>query len=112
MEEYLKNAENIIRSLAAETVNKLEKKKKLDLQDVIILATYLNLRQAEETREQIDRVLRAFNKLDELVEVVRELRAAVGKLQREGDTSAALKEVSAKLDEVLARLGAYTIEES
>ena len=86
MEEYLKKAENIIRNLATETVNKLEKKKKLDLQDVIILATYLNLRQAEETREQIERVLRAFNKLDELVEVVRELRAAVGKLQREGDT--------------------------
>ncbi|MEZ0319177.1 MAG: hypothetical protein ABWK05_04180 [Pyrobaculum sp.] len=111
MEEYLKKAEGTIRNLAVEIVNKVEKKKKLDLQDVVVLATYLNLRQAEETREQIDRVLRAFNKLDELIEVVKELRAAVQKLQKETDTSA-LREVSSKLDEVLARLGAYTIEES
>lgn len=114
MEESDKRVENAVKALAAQVIAKFEKKKKIDsVQELIILATYLNMRRLDELRSQIDGVMRAFERLDALLDVVKQLRVAVENLQRgqSNETIQLLREVSTKLDEVLNKLTTYTVEE-
>ncbi|ACB39058.1 hypothetical protein [Pyrobaculum neutrophilum] len=113
MEDSTKKVEGLVRALAVEVLNKFEKKKKLDIQELVILATYLNMRRLDEMRESIDGVMRAFQRLDALIDVVKELRAALERMEsgRSDEAARLLREVNAKLDQVLEKLGAFSIEE-
>ncbi|MCI4447626.1 MAG: hypothetical protein JHC20_06950 [Pyrobaculum sp.] len=115
MEDVNKKVEGVVRALAAEILTKFEKKKKIDnVQELIILATYLNMKKLDDVREQIEGVMRGFQRLDALLDVVKELKAALERLEesRPGEAAALLREVNTKLDQVLEKLGAFTIEET
>ncbi|MFN3804220.1 MAG: hypothetical protein ACK4SY_04115 [Pyrobaculum sp.] len=106
MEDYAKRVEKLVATLAAEAVARLEKKKKLELQDLVILTAYLNIKQMAEVREQLDNMMRAFQRLDALLDVVKQLKAAVDSLQKTHDAEL-LKEIKEKLDLITV----YTREE-
>ncbi len=80
---------------------------------MIILATYLNMKKLDDVREQIEGVMRGFQRLDALLDV-KELRAALERLEksRPDEAAALLREVNTKLDQVLEKLGAFSIEET
>lgn len=102
----LKKVENALRALAMGVLAKYEKKKKVDnVQELVVLATYVNMKKLDEIKNDIEGVLRAFERLDSLVEVVKQLRSAVDNLQRGHLDEAVrlLKEVNAKLEEVAKR---------
>jgi methyl-accepting chemotaxis protein len=110
----LKKVENALRALAMGVLAKYEKKKKVDnVQELVVLATYVNMKKLDEIKNDIEGVLRAFERLDSLVEVVKQLRSAVDNLQRGHLDEAVrlLKEVNAKLEEVAKRGEAFSIEE-
>ncbi|MEM4633024.1 MAG: hypothetical protein QW610_05360 [Pyrobaculum sp.] len=109
-----KKVENALRALAMEVLAKYEKKKKVDnVQELVVLATYVNMKKLDEIKNDIEGVLRAFERLDSLVEVVKQLRSAVDNLQRGHLDEAVrlLKEVNTKLEEVAKRGEAFSIEE-
>jgi len=113
VEDYIKKAEAAIKMLAAEAFEKLEKKKRLELQDAIVLALYINMRKVDQLREDVDGVLRAFRRLDELVDVVKQLRSAVEALQKSqtsDDVAKVLREVSTKLDQILLAVSYKEVE--
>jgi len=113
VEDYIKKAEAAIKMLAAEAFEKLEKKKRLELQDAIVLALYINMRKVDQLREDVDGVLRAFRRLDELVDVVKQLRSAVEALQKSqtsDDVAKILREVSTKLDQILLAVSYREVE--
>ncbi len=115
MEDVNKKVEGVVRALAAEVLTKFEKKKKIDnVQELIILATYLNMKKLDDVREQIEGVIRGFQRLDALLDVVKELRVALERLEKSrlDEAAALLREVNAKLDQVLEKLGAFSIEET
>ena len=115
MEDVNKKVEGVVRALAAEVLTKFEKKKKIDnVQELIILATYLNMKKLDDVREQIEGVMRGFQRLDALLDVVKELKAALERLEksRPDETAALRREVNTKLDQVLEKLGAFSIEET
>ena len=115
MEDVNKKVEGVVRALAAEVLTKFEKKKKIDnVQELIILATYLNMKKLDDVREQIEGIMRGFQRLDALLDVVKELKAALERLEkrRPDEAAALLREVNAKLDQVLEKLGAFSIEET
>ena len=110
----LKKVENAFRALAMEVLAKYEKKKKFDnVQELVVLATYVNMKKLDEIKNDIEGVLRAFERLDSLVEVVKQLRSAVDNLQRVYLEEAVrlLKKVNVKLEEVAKRGEAFSIEE-
>jgi len=114
VEDVNRKVEGAVRVLAAEALNKFEKKKKIDnMQELIILATYLNMRRLDELREGLDGLMRAFQRLDALLDVVKELKAALERLEKNQPEEAVqlLREVNAKLDQVLDKLGAFSVEE-
>ncbi|MEM1889494.1 MAG: hypothetical protein QXN04_05045 [Pyrobaculum sp.] len=109
-----KKVENALRALAMGVLAKYEKKKKIDnVQELVVLATYVNMKKLDEIKNDIEGVLRAFERLDSLVEVVKQLRSAVDNLQRGHLEEAVrlLKEVNTKLEEVAKRGEAFSIEE-
>jgi Mg2+ and Co2+ transporter CorA len=111
--EISKKIESAVRNLAVEVINKFEKKKRVDnIQELIILATYLNMQKLDELRNDIDSVMRAFQRLDALIDVVRDLKKAVENLQagQTGEVAKLLGEVNSKLDKILEKLDAYTVE--
>ncbi|MCC6032080.1 MAG: hypothetical protein LM566_04085 [Pyrobaculum sp.] len=115
VEDVNKKVEGVVRALAAEVLTKFEKKKKIDnVQELIILATYLNMKKLDDVREQIEGVMRGFQRLDALLDVVKELKAALERLEksRPDEAAALLREVNTKLDQVLEKLGAFSIEET
>ena len=115
VEDVNKKVEGVVRALAAEILTKFEKKKKIDnVQELIILATYLNMKKLDDVREQIEGVMRGFQRLDALLDVVKELKAALERLEksRPDEAAALLREVNTKLDQVLEKLGAFSIEET
>ena len=115
MEEVNRKIEGAVRALAAEVLTKFEKKKKIDnLQELIILAAYLNMKKLDDLREEVDGIIRGFHRLDALLDVVKELKTALEKLEegRSDEVVALLREVNAKLDQVLEKLGAFSIEET
>ena len=115
MEEVNRKIEGAVRALAAEVLTKFEKKKKIDnLQELIILAAYLNMKKLDDLREEVDGIIRGFQRLDALLDVVKELKTALEKLEegRSDEVVALLREVNAKLDQVLEKLGAFSIEET
>jgi len=104
VEDYVKKVETAIKMLVAEAFEKLEKKKRLKLRDAIVLALYLNMRKVDQLREDVDGVLRAFHRLEELVDVVKQLKPAVEALQRgraPDDVAKILRDISTKLDQIL-----------
>ena len=110
----LKKVENAFRALAMEVLAKYEKKKKFDnVQELVILATYVNMKKLDEIKNDIEGVVRAFERLDSLVEVMSQLRSAVDNLQRVYLEEAVrlLKKVNVKLEEVAKRGEAFSIEE-
>ncbi len=115
VEDVNKKVEGVVRALAAEVLTKFEKKKKIDnVQELIILATYLNMKKLDDVREQIEGVMRGFQRLDALLDVVKELKAALERLEksRPDEAAALLREVNTKLDQVLEMLGVFSIEET
>ncbi len=72
------------------------------------------MKKLDDVREQIEGVMRGFQRLDALLDVVKELKAALERLQKSRPDEAAvlLREVNAKLDQVLEKLGAFSIEET
>jgi hypothetical protein len=115
VEDVNKKVEGVVRALAAEVLTKFEKKKKVDnVQELIILATYLNMKKLDDVREQIEGIMRGFQRLDALLDVVKELRVALERLEksRPDETAALLREVNMKLDQVLEKLGVFSIEET
>ncbi|MEM4742715.1 MAG: hypothetical protein QW792_02075 [Pyrobaculum sp.] len=109
-----KKVENALRALAMGVLAKYEKKKKVDnVQELVVLATYVNMKKLDEIKNDIEGVVRAFERLDSLVEVVSQLRSAVDNLQRGHLNEAVrlLKEVNTKLEEVAKRGEAFSIEE-
>jgi hypothetical protein len=116
VEDVNKKVEGVVRALAAEVLTKFEKKKKIDnARELIILATYLNMKKLDDVREQIEGLMRGFQRLDALLlDVVKELRVALERLEksRPGETAALLREVNMKLDQVLEKLGVFSIEET
>ncbi|MGB9706218.1 MAG: hypothetical protein ACPL3C_12265, partial [Pyrobaculum sp.] len=77
MSEVNKKIETAVRNLAVEVINKFEKKKRIDnIQELVILATYLNMQKLDELRNDVDGVMRAFQRLDALIDVVRDLKKA------------------------------------
>jgi hypothetical protein len=115
VEDVNKKVEGVVRALAAEVLTKFEKKKKIDnVQELIILATYLNMKKLDDVREQIEGVMRGFQRLDALLDVVKELRAALERMEksRPDEAAALLREVNTKLDQVLEKLGVFSIEET
>jgi hypothetical protein len=115
VEDINKKVEGVIRALAAEVLTKFEKKKKIDnARELIILATYLNMKKLDDVREQIEGIMRGFQRLDALLDVVKELRAALERLEknRPDETAVLLREVNTKLDRVLEKLGVFSIEET
>lgn len=100
--------------MATEALTKFEKKKRINnVQALLILATYLNMKKIDDLREEVDGIIRGFQRLDTLLDVVKDLRAALERLEkgRSDEAVALLREVNAKLDQVLERLGAFSIEE-
>jgi len=113
MEDRIKKAEAAIKMLAAGAFEKLEKKKRLELQDAIVLALYVNMRKVDQLREDVDGVLRAFHRLDELVDVVKQLKSALETLQKSrasDDVAKILREVSIKLDQILLAVSYEELE--
>jgi Mg2+ and Co2+ transporter CorA len=111
--EINRRIEAAVRNLAVEVINKFEKKKKIDnIQELVILATYLNMQKLDELRNDVDGVMRAFQRLDTLIDVVRDLKKAVESLQagQTGEVAKLLGEVNSKLDKILEKLDAYTVE--
>ena len=114
MEDVNRKIEGAVRALATEVLTKFEKKKRIDnVKGLLILATYLNMKKIDDLREEVDGIIRGFQRLDTLLDVVKDLRAAFERLEkgRSDEAVALLKEVNAKLDQVLERLGAFSIEE-
>jgi uncharacterized protein YicC (UPF0701 family) len=114
VEDINKKVKGLVKALAAEISTKLEKKKKINVRELIILATYLNMKKLDEIREEIENIMRGFQRLDALLDVVKELRVALERLEknRSDETAALLREVNTKLDQVLEKLGAFSIEET
>ena len=114
MEDVSKKVKGLVRALAAEISAKFEKKKKLNVRELIILATYLNMKKLDDVREQIEGIMRGFQRLDALLDVVKELKATLERLEksRPDETAALLREVNTKLDQVLEKLGVFSIEET
>lgn len=113
MEDSRKRIEAAVRALATDVLNKFEKKRKIDsVQELIILATYLNMQKLDEMRESIEGVLRAFQRLDALIDVVKELKKTLDNMPRDRspDVAKALDEVRAKLDQIIEKLETYTVE--
>jgi hypothetical protein len=93
----------------------LKRRRRIDnVQELIILATYLNMKKLDDVREEIEGIMRGFQRLDALLDVVKELRAALERLEksRSDEAAALLREVNTKLDQVLEKLGAFSIEET
>jgi len=104
MEDRIKKAEVAIKILAAEAFEKLEKKKRLELQDAIVLALYVNTQKVDQVREGIEATARALRRLDELIDVVKQLKSAVEALQKgqtSDDVAKILRDISTKLDQIL-----------
>jgi hypothetical protein len=114
VEDVNKKVNGLVRVLAIEILTKFEKKKKINVRELIILATYLNMKKLDDIREQIEGIMRSFQRLDALLDVVKELRVALERLEknRSDETAALLREVNMKLDHVLEKLGAFSIEET
>jgi uncharacterized protein YicC (UPF0701 family) len=114
VEDINKKVKGLVKALAAEISTKFEKKKKINVRELIILATYLNMKKLDEIREEIENIMRGFQRLDALLDVVKELRVALERLEknRSDETAALLREVNTKLDQVLEKLGAFSIEET
>ncbi|MCX8135529.1 hypothetical protein [Pyrobaculum aerophilum] len=113
MSELVKRVESAVRTLAVETLNKFEKKKKVDsIQELIILATYLNMQKLDEVKNDLDNVMRAFQRLDALIDVVKELKKTIESLQaaQTGDVAKLLAEINSKLDRILDKLNTYSVE--
>nr|WP_287069265.1 hypothetical protein [Pyrobaculum sp.] len=113
MSELVKRVESAVRALAVETLNKFEKKKKVDsIQELIILATYLNMQKLDEVKNDLDNVMRAFQRLDALIDVVKELKKTIESLQaaQTGDVAKLLAEINSKLDRILDKLNTYSVE--
>lgn len=106
MDDYTRKVEKLVATLAAEAMAKLEKKKKVELQDLVILTSYLHIKHLAEVREQLDNIMRAFQRLDSLLDVVKQLKTAVDSLQKTYDAEL-LKEIKEKLD----LIAIYTREE-
>ena len=72
------------------------------------------MKKLDDIREEIENILRGFQRLDELLDVVKELRVALERLEKScpDETAALLREVNTKLDQVLEKLGAFSIEET
>lgn len=114
MEDVNRKIEGAVRALATEVLTKFERRKRIDnVQELIILATYLNMKKIDDLREEVDGIIRGFQRLDALLDVVKDLKAALERLEkgRLDEAAALLKEVNAKLDQVLEKLGAFSIEE-
>jgi hypothetical protein len=115
VEDVNKRVEGVVRALAAEVLTKFEKKKKFDdVKELVILATYLNMKKLDDVREQIEGIMRGFQRLDALLDVVKELRVALERLEKNhpDEAAALLREVNTKLDQVLEKLGVFSIEET
>jgi hypothetical protein len=116
VEDVNKKVEGVVRALVAEVLTKFEKKKKIDnARELIILATYLNMKKLDDVREQIEGIMRGFQRLDALLlDVVKELKVALERLEknRPDEAAALLREVNTKLDRVLEKLGIFSIEET
>ena len=114
MEDVNKKVNDLVRALAIEISTKFEKKKKINIRELIILATYLNMKKLDDIREEIENIMRGFQRLDALLDVIKELRVALERLEksRSDETAALLREVNTKLDQVLGELGAFSIEET
>jgi predicted KAP-like P-loop ATPase len=114
VEDINMKVKSLVRALAAEISTKFEKKKKINVRELIILATYLNMKKLDDIREEIENIMRGFQRLDELLDVVKELRVALERLEKScpDETAALLREVNTKLDQVLEKLGAFSIEET
>ena len=114
MEDVNKKVKDLVRALAIEISTKFEKKKKINIRELIILATYLNMKKLDDIREEIENIMRGFQRLDALLDVIKELRVALERLEksRSDETAALLREVNTKLDQVLGELGAFSIEET
>ncbi|ABL88569.1 conserved hypothetical protein [Pyrobaculum islandicum DSM 4184] len=82
--DELRKVRSIVAAFASEALGKLEKGKAVGERELIFLALYLILRRLEELEEEQRNTLNAFHRLDELVDVVKELKAAVKKLAGEG----------------------------
>lgn len=80
----MRKVRSIVAAFASEALGKLEKGKAVGERELIFLALYLILRRLEELEEEQRNTLNAFHRLDELVDVVKELKAAVKKLAGEG----------------------------
>jgi molecular chaperone GrpE (heat shock protein) len=114
VEDVNRKIEGAVRALATEVLTKFERRKRIDnVQELIILATYLNMKKIDDLREEVDGIIRGFQRLDALLDVVKDLKAALERLEkgRSDEAAALLKEVNAKLDQVLEKLGAFSIEE-
>jgi hypothetical protein len=72
------------------------------------------MKKLDDVREQIEGIMRGFQRLDALLDVVKELKAALERLEksRPDEAAALLREVNTKLDQVLEKLGAFYIEET
>jgi len=114
VEDVNKKVNDLVRALAIEISTKFEKKKKINIRELIILATYLNMKKLDDIREEIENIMRGFQRLDALLDVIKELRVALERLEksRSDETAALLREVNTKLDQVLGELGAFSIEET
>jgi len=114
VEDVNKKVKDLVRALAIEISTKFEKKKKINIRELIILATYLNMKKLDDIREEIENIMRGFQRLDALLDVIKELRVALERLEksRSDETAALLREVNTKLDQVLGELGAFSIEET
>ena len=114
VEDVNKKVKGLVRALAAEISAKFEKKKNLNVRELIILATYLNMKKLDDIREEIEGIMRGFQRLDALLDVVKELSVALERLEkcRSDEAAALLREVNMKLDLVLEKLGAFSIEET
>lgn len=81
--DELRKVRSVVAAFASEALGKLEKGKAVGERELIFLALYLILRRLEELEEEQRNTLNAFHRLDELVDVVKELKAAVKKLSGE-----------------------------
>jgi DNA repair exonuclease SbcCD ATPase subunit len=67
------------------------------------------MKKLDDVREQIEGIMRGLQRLDALLDVVKELRVALERLEksRPDETAALLREINTKLDQVLEKLGVF-----
>ncbi len=68
----------------------------------MVIATYLNLKMLEEIKSELANLERGFQKIDALIDVVKQLKSAVEILEKKTSPEAVqlLREVGRKLDEL------------